>query len=81
MPSRSRRSGTRCSSSTRAAGRAGPVLTWRDLAGAPPPLDPLAYHARTGCFLHPAYWPAKLELAHGASYVSFADYLLRELDG
>ncbi|HZP73623.1 MAG TPA: FGGY-family carbohydrate kinase [Gaiellaceae bacterium] len=60
---------------------AGPVLTWRDLAGDPPPLDPAAYHARTGCFLHPAYWPAKLADVRGASYVSFADYLLRELTG
>ncbi len=60
---------------------AGPVLTWRDVAGEPPALDPVAYHARTGCFLHPSYWPAKLEQAHGATYVSFADYLLRELTG
>ena len=37
-----------------------PVLTWRDVAGRPPPLDPVDYHHRTGCFLHPAYWPAKL---------------------
>src|SRR5580765_5429560 len=37
-----------------------PVLTWRDVAGDPPRLDPVAYHRRTGCFLHPAYWPAKL---------------------
>ncbi len=38
-----------------------PVLTWRDRATALPPLDPEAYHRRTGCFLHPAYWPAKIE--------------------
>ena len=38
-----------------------PVLTWRDLAGGEPPaLDPVDYHRRTGCFLHPAYWPAKI---------------------
>ena len=38
-----------------------PVLTWRDLAaGEPPALDPVDYHRRTGCFLHPAYWPAKI---------------------
>src|SRR5581483_4702162 len=60
---------------------AGPVLTWRSLAGDPPALDPVAYHARTGCFLHPAYWPAKLAVVRGARYVSFADYLFRELTG
>jgi gluconokinase len=60
---------------------AGPVLTWRDRADAPPALDPLAYHARTGCFLHPSFWPAKLGGVRGARYVSFADYLLRELTG
>src|SRR4029078_357157 len=26
-------------------------------------LDPAAVHARTGCFLHPSYWPAKLAWA------------------
>ena len=31
-------------------------------------VDPVAYHRRTGCFLHPAYWPAKLvRLAEEAS--------------
>jgi len=30
------------------------------VAGEPPPLEPEAYHRRTGCFLHPSYWPAKL---------------------
>jgi gluconokinase len=58
-----------------------PVLTWRDLAGDPPPLDPDAYHRRTGCFLHPAYWPAKLALLDAARYVSFSDYLLLKLAG
>lgn len=64
----------------------GPVLTWRDTAGDPPPLDPEAYHRRTGCFLHPAYWPAKLVRLAGegvrpARIVSFADYLLLRLTG
>ena len=64
----------------------GPVLTWRDTAGDPPALDPEAYHRRTGCFLHPAYWPAKIvRLAHEgvrpARIVSFADYLLLRLTG
>lgn len=58
-----------------------PVLTWRDVADEPPPLDPDAYHARTGCFLHPAYWPAKLTRVRGARYVSFGDYLLLKLTG
>jgi gluconokinase len=59
------------------------VQTWRDLAGAPPPrLDPAAYHRRTGCFLHPAYWPAKVARFPGAArYVSFSDYLLARLTG
>ena len=69
------------------AGRpVGPLLTWRDTLGEPPPLDPGAYHRRTGCFLHPAYWPAKLarlavEGVRPARFVSFADYLLLRLTG
>jgi gluconokinase len=59
-----------------------PVLTWRDVTGEPPPLDPVAYHRRTGCFLHPSFWPAKLRGGLAASrYVSFADYLLLRLTG
>ena len=64
-----------------------PVLTWRDLAGAVPPgLDPGAYHRRTGCFLHPAFWPAKLtrlaaEGLEAARFLSFPDYLLLRLAG
>jgi gluconokinase len=60
---------------------AGPLLTWRDVAGEPPPLDPAAYHARTGCFLHPSFWPAKLARVRAARYVSFGDYLLLRLAG
>src|SRR2546421_5787606 len=57
------------------------VLTWQDVAGEPPPLDPGDYHRRTGCFLHPAYWPAKLvrlaaEGVEAARFLSFGDYLL-----
>ena len=53
-----------------------PVLTWRDRGGELPLLDPVTYHRRTGCFLHPAYWPAKIErLARdgvaAARYLSF----------
>jgi gluconokinase len=58
-----------------------PVLTWRDPAGDPPALDPVAYHARTGCFLHPSFWPAKLAGLDAARYVSFGDYLLLKLAG
>lgn len=63
-----------------------PVLTWRDLAGELPPLDPENYHRRTGCFLHPAYWPAKIERLKregvaAARYLSFGDYLLLRLAG
>jgi gluconokinase len=58
-----------------------PVLTWREVAGELPALDPVAYHARTGCFLHPSFWPAKLAFARGARYLSFGDYLLLKLTG
>jgi gluconokinase len=62
------------------------VLTWRHLAGELPPLDAESYHRRTGCFLHPAYWPAKIERLKGegvaaARYLSFGDYLLLRLTG
>jgi gluconokinase len=67
-----------------------PILGWRDTrsAGAADrltrQLDAEAVHARTGAFLHPSYWPAKLawlaetepELFRRAAwFVSFADYL------
>jgi len=58
-----------------------PVLTWRDVTNEPPALDPEAYHRRTGCFLHPSFWPAKLRGLQAARYVSFADYLLLRLTG
>jgi gluconokinase len=63
-----------------------PVLTWRDRAGAPPQLAAEDYHRRTGCFLHPAYWPAKIERLRrdgvvAARYLSFGDYLLLRLAG
>jgi gluconokinase len=57
------------------------LSTWRDVAGEPPDLDPEAYHRRTGCFLHPSFWPAKLGGLAAARYVSFADYLLLRLTG
>ena len=67
-----------------------PILGWRDtrsaaaaewLAGK---LDPAAVHARTGAFLHPSFWPAKLAwlaeteadtFRRAARFVSFADFL------
>jgi gluconokinase len=63
-----------------------PVLTWRDGDGELPPLDAADYHRRTGCFLHPAYWPAKLgrlraEGLRAARLYGFGDYLLLRLTG
>jgi len=73
-----------------------PVLMWRDLRSAPNAaelgrrLDGEAVHARTGCFLHPSYWPAKLAwlqreepdtFRRAARFVSFPDYLLLHLAG
>lgn len=71
-----------------------PVLLWQDRRAAGQAeelatrLDPAAVHARTGCFLHPSYWPAKLawlkeegQLASAGRAVSFADYLFLRLTG
>jgi gluconokinase len=67
-----------------------PILGWRDTrsAGAAEQLarqlDAAGVHARTGAFLHPSYWPAKLAwlaatepeiFRRAAWFVSFADYL------
>ncbi len=62
------------------------VQTWRDMNGAPPALDPVEYHRRTGCFLHPSFWPAKIlalrqQGLRPARYASFGDYLLLRLAG
>jgi gluconokinase len=61
------------------------VLTWQELDAQPPALDSLAYHERTGAFLHPSFWPAKIlglrDRARVARYVSFPDYLLLKLTG
>src|SRR6188474_2946751 len=50
-----------------AAGRpAGPPLTWRDARSGPQAvalagrLDAAAAYVRTGCPIHPSFWPAKL---------------------
>ena len=70
-----------------------PILGWRDTRSAAAAewlarrLDAEAVHARTGAFLHPSFWPAKLAWLAGtepevfrnaASFVSFADYLRGE---
>jgi gluconokinase len=67
-----------------------PILGWRDTRSADAAerlarkLDPTEVHARTGAFLHPSFWPAKLawlaevepEIFRSAAwFVSFADYL------
>jgi gluconokinase len=68
-----------------------PVLGWRDTRSADAAewlcrrLDPEAVHARTGAFLHPSFWPAKIAwlaqtepevFRDTARFVSFADYVL-----
>jgi len=73
-----------------------PVLTWRDVRSAPHAeelrrrLDQAAVHARTGCVLHPSYWPAKLAwlqqeepdvFRDARRFVSFPDYLLLQVTG
>jgi gluconokinase len=67
-----------------------PILGWRDTRSAAAAewlarrLDAEAIHARTGAFLHPSFWPAKLAwlaetqpetFRDAAWFVSFADYL------
>ena len=67
-----------------------PILGWRDTRSAGAAewlarrLDAEAIHARTGAFLHPSFWPAKLAwlaetepetFRRAAWFVSFADYL------
>jgi gluconokinase len=69
-----------------------PILGWRDTRSADAAeglarrLDAEAIHARTGAFLHPSFWPAKLAwlaetepetFRRAAWFVSFADYLRR----
>jgi gluconokinase len=69
-----------------------PVLLWQDRRAAAQAeelaarLDPAAVHKRTGCFLHPSFWPAKLawlgpQAAEAARVVSLADYLFLRLTG
>ena len=71
-----------------------PVLLWQDRRAIAQAealaqrLDAHEVHARTGCTLHPSFWPAKLEwlreegvLAEARRAVSFADYLFLRLTG
>ena len=71
-----------------------PVLLWSDRRAAPQAeelarrLDATAVHARTGGFLHPSFWPAKLAwlreqgvLEQACRAVSFGDYLFLRLTG
>jgi gluconokinase len=53
-------------------------------------LDPAATHVRTGCRLHPSYWPAKLlwlsrhrasAFASAARWISFGEYFFLRLFG
>jgi gluconokinase len=72
------------------------VLLWQDRRAAVQAeelaarLDGDAVHARTGCVLHPSYWPAKLAwlraerpelLDRARRVVSFGDYLFLRLAG
>ena len=58
-----------------------PVLTWRDLEPAAAlPLDSDAVHARTGCPLHPSFWPMRIaglrcQGVDAARFVSLPDLL------
>jgi gluconokinase len=73
-----------------------PVLLWQDRRAAPQAerlratLETDRVHARTGSFLHPSYWSAKLAwleaehpdlLARARHAVSFAEYLFLQLTG
>ena len=69
-----------------------PVMLWQDRRAAEQAeelatrLDAAAVHARTGCFLHPSFWPAKLawlgaRVGEASRIVSFADYLFLRLTG
>ena len=70
-----------------------PILGWRDTRSSDAAdwlarvVDADAVHARTGCYVHTSFWPAKLawlaerqpRLFRRARFVSFADYLYSQL--
>jgi gluconokinase len=67
-----------------------PVYTWADTRSEPQAeglkrrADEKAYHARTGAFFHPLYWPAKLLWAgptRATRWVSFGEFLYERLFG
>jgi gluconokinase len=73
-----------------------PLLGWRDTRSAAAAIglrervDPAAVRARTGAYLHPSFWPAKLAwlaeaepevFRRAARFVSCSDYLYAELHG
>ncbi|HEX6348046.1 MAG TPA: gluconokinase [Candidatus Dormibacteraeota bacterium] len=58
--------------------------SWRQAESLKRRLDAPAIHRRTGCPLHPSYWPAKLAWAGpraAARWTSFADFLCLRLFG
>jgi gluconokinase len=72
------------------------LLTWADTRSAPETrrlrarFDERAYHARTGCFFHASYWPAKLRwlrstrpsvVRRTTRWISLAEYLYQQLFG
>ena len=72
------------------------LLTWADTRSAGESgrlraeADERDYHARTGCFFHASFWPAKLRWLHAtraaavrrtARWISLAEYLYQEFFG
>ena len=72
------------------------LLTWADTRSAPETqrlrarFDERAYHARTGCFFHASYWPAKLRwlrstrpwaVRRTVRWISLGEYLYQQLFG
>src|SRR2546421_54170 len=72
------------------------LLTWADTRSAAETgrmrsrFDERAYHARTGCFFHASYWPAKLRwlratrraaVRRTVRWISLGEYLYQELHG
>ncbi len=70
------------------------LFTWADTRSAPQTrrlraqVDERAYHARTGCFFHASYWPAKLRwlratrrvaVRRTARWISLGEYLYQQL--
>src|ERR1700682_2563322 len=72
------------------------LLTWADTRSALETramrtrFDERAYHARTGCFFHASYWPAKLRwlratrraaVGRTARWISLGEYVYQEFHG